>query len=412
MFKTDKFLVVRIMFAAADSAGGSQNGDAQIAAKQNLQEKIQAAKTGPETRRELPPAVFNGAGQVPVEIPKDTCIKRVDLEAIIGFTVTYGGGSPVLSPQGFLGRICPVISIVLNGSRYVKTINPFMYRVISAMAFGGFGRRAYRTGASQLASTREPTTEWLAGTIAYPSSTQDVIINESLSIYFENMFAYGRGADITQLYTKGASSAWMYFNFVAIDAVLNDGNGATVAYSNIDVRIIPTIVENRAGTPSNNAFDLVETMSDNQITGQVSNRAIDLNTGNKLLGLGIMVQNGDTAKSLSDTAITKLNLKVNGSQDLALVNFKNLRNDNKNRYGVSDDQYASSVSAGRGVAWLNLMKDGDVLSGISTLRDDGVSQLQLYIDSAASTGVDPATYTNPLNVKVMQQQLIPVPVSQ
>lgn len=404
----NKFLPARIFFAAE----GSSSGEAQVAAKQTLQEKIQASKTGPETRRELPPAVYNGAGQVPVEIPKDTCIKRIDLEAIIGYTVTYGAGSPVLSPQGFLGRICPVISVVLNGSRYVKTINPFMYRVISAMAFGGFGRRAYQNGNGILATTREPTTEWLAGTIAYPTTTQSAVINESLSIYFENMFAYGRGADITQLYTKGASSAWMYFNFVDISAVLNDGNGATVAYSAVDVRIIPTIIENRAGTPSNNAFDLVETMSDNQITGQVSNRSIDLNTGNKLLGLGIMVQNGDTAKSLSDTAITKLNLKVNGSQDLALVNFKNLRNDNKNRYGVSDDQYSSGVSAGKGVAWLNLMKDGDVLSGISTLRDDGVSQLQLYIDSAASTGVDAATYTNPLNVKVMQQQLIPVPVSQ
>lgn len=406
MFKQNKFL--RICFAQ-DS--GAPNGEAQVAAKQELVTKIQAAKTGPETRRELPPAVYNGAGQVPVEIPKDTCIKRIDLEAIIGYIATYTG-SPVLSPQGFLGRICPVISIVLNGSRYVKTINPFMYRCISAMAFGGFARRAYQTGAGILATTREPTTEWLAGTLAYPATTQGTVINESLSIYFENMFAYGRGADITQLYTKGASSAWMYFNFVAIDAVLNDGNVSVPVYTSVDVRIIPTIIENRAGTPSNNAFDLVETMSDNQITGQVSNRSIDLNTGNKLLGIGIMVQNGDTAKSLSDTAITKLNLKVNGSQDLALVNFKNLRNDNKNRYGVSDDQYASGVSAGKGVAWLNLMKDGDVLSGISTLRDDGVSQLQLYIDSAASTGVDAATYTNPLNVKVMQQQLIPVPVSQ
>lgn len=402
-----------IKYAMADNSAGGSIQD-QVAAKQDLQQKIIAAKTGPETRRELPSAVYNGAGVVPVEIPRDTCIKRVDLEAVIGLICTFPAAAPLLSPSGLFSRMCPVISIVVNGSRYVKTINPFMYRVLSAYAFGGFARRAYQTGAAALLnSTREPTTEWLAGTIALPATTTATIYNESLSIYFENMFAYGRGSDVTQLYTKGASSCWMYFNFVAVDAIVVDGNAAAItSFTSVTCVITPTIIENRQGTPSNNTFDLVETMSDTQFSAQASNRAIDLNTGNRLLGLGIMVNNGDAAKSLSDTAITKLNLKVNGSQDLALVNFKNLRNDNKNRYGVSDDQYASSVSAAKGVAWLNLMKEGDILSGISTLPQDGVSQLQLMVDSASNSGIDPATYTNPVNVKVMQQQLIPVPISQ
>lgn len=406
---------LKIMYAPADATGNGQaiNSQDQAAAKEKLQGQIQSRLVGPETRRELPQASYSGtAGVIPVEIPRDTCVKRIDLEAIIGLTATYAAGSPVYSPQGLFSRLCPVISIVINGSRYVKTIQPFMYRVLCAYAFGGFARRAYQTGAGILSSTREPQTEWLSGTVAYPATTQDTVYNESLSIYFENMFAYGRGADVTQLYTAGASSCWMYFNFVAASNVLNDGNAASVTYSNVSCIVTPTIIENRQGTPANNAFDLVETMSDVQISAQVSNRAIDLNTGNKLLGLGIMVQNGDTAKTLSDTAVTKLNLKVNGSQDLALVNFKNLRNDNKNRYGVSDDQYASGTSAAKGVAWLNLMKDGDILSGISTRREDGVSQLQLYIDSASSSGVDPATYTNPVNIKIMQQQLVPVPLGQ
>jgi hypothetical protein len=100
---------------------------------------------------------------------------------------------------------------------------------------------------------------------------------------------------------------------------------------------------------------------------------------------------------------------VNGSTSIQATKFRELMNDNKVRFGMGDDQFVSGAHALQGFAYMNLMKNGDLLSGLDTRLVAGTSQVQLLVSTAASSGVDPATYTNPVELSVLQQQLIPVP---
>jgi len=387
---------------AADK--GSTSGQSEV------QQGVQNTQLGPESRRVLSTANYTANTNTPVEIPKDTVIKRINLQFLLACTTTFASGAPLLSPLGAIGRILPNFYLVADGSRNIKVLDLFMQRCLQAIGYAGFPRRAYRVGASLTSTTRTPTTEHLAGSPAYGVTTNDLVINESLDIMFENYFAYEQGRDISLLYTKNLSTCFMYFGWGAIDSIIETGNSAPVVYTNVDVSIVPTIVENRDADMSKGSFDFTETVIRKQYSSQQSQAQIDLNTGNKLVGLGILVQDGNTARSVSDTAVRRLNLVVNGSTSIQQIDFKQLMNDNKGRNGIGDDQYASGVHALQGFAYMNLLKNGSILSGLDTRLMAGVSQVQLLVDTAASTGVDPATYTNPVQVSVLQQQMIPVPV--
>ncbi len=190
-------------------------------AQANVQATVVNNPSMPECRRKLSAASFTANSTVSVDIPRDTAIKRINLFSSLGLTATYGSGSPVLSPLGALARACVNYTIVADGSRNVKVIDLFMQRCMQALAYEGYGRRAYRTGASQLASTSQPSTEWFSGTIAYGATTQDLIVQESVDVMFENYFAYEKGRNISFLYTKNLSTCAMYFGFGAIDNIIN-----------------------------------------------------------------------------------------------------------------------------------------------------------------------------------------------
>lgn len=400
---------------ATQAAAATQSAPATQAGAQQVQQSVANNSIGPEERRKLStvsaPPSGNG-GQTSLDIPRDTTIKRMNLELVAAFTVTYASGSPVLSPLGLLARIATQCTINADGSRNIKIVDLYMQRCMNAVMYGGFPRRAYQTGAGLTTTTTEPTTEWLAGSVAYPATTQDIIVNESVDLCFENYFAYEQGRRTSLLYTKNLSTCTLGFNFAAMTNIIQDGNAAPVTYSNISIQIIPTIIENREADISSNSFDFVETFIQKQFTSQTSQFSIDLNTGNRLLGLGLLVRNGDTSKTLSDTAMTDMNLLLNGSTSIFTSNFRQLQNDNKGRFATSEDQFLSGSHSMQGFAFLNLMKNGSIYSGIDTRYQSGVSQLQLQVSTAASTGIDPATYTNPVTVGLMQQQFIPVPVKQ
>lgn len=401
---------------ATQAAAATQTAPATAQGVQGIQQSVGNNSIGPEERRKLStvsaPTSGNG-GQTSLDIPRDTSIKRMNLELVAAFTVAYSSGSPVLSPLGLLARIATQCTINADGSRNIKIVDLYMQRCMNAIMYNGFPRRAYQTGATLTTTTTEPATEWLAGTVAYPATTQDIIVNESVDLCFENYFAYEQGRRTSLLYTKNLSTCTLGFNFAAMSNVQQDAaSPVSVTYSNISIQIIPTIVENREADITSNSFDFVETFIQKQFTSQTTQFSVDLNTGNRLLGLGLLVRNGDVNKTLSDIAMTDMNLLINGSTSVFTSNFRQLQNDNKGRFGISDDQFASSVHALQGFAFLNLMKNGSIYSGIDTRYQNGVSQLQLQISTASSSGIDPATYTNPVTVGLMQQQFIPVPVKQ
>ena len=394
---------LNIMYAPDASNGGGQQASVQSAVLQS--------QLGPETRRKLSTVTYSQSGQAQVDIPRDTVIKRMNLQFSAAVNVVYTGAQAVLSPLGLFAKIVPQCTINADGSRNIKVLDLYIMRCMNALVYDGFGRRAYATGAGLIASTRLPTQEWLAGPVNFGVTGADVVVNESLDIDFECYLAYETGRTVTLLYTKNLSTCTLGFQFASLSQANQDGNATTgLTFANADITITPTIIENRNADVSNGAFDFVETVIRKQFSQQVSQFAVDLNTGNRLVGLALLAQNGDTAKSLADFVITDLNLVVNGSTSIMATRFKDVMNDNKGRYGLSEDAYSAGQHALQGFAHLNLLMNGDIRTGLDTRLANGTSQVQLLVSSASSAGVDAATYTNPVQLSVMQQQLIPVPV--
>lgn len=391
------------IFYAAD------NGAPKSSEQQEVQKVVSTTQLGAETRRKLATANYVANTPAVIDIPRDTCIKRIALNIVLGCTATYVSGAPTISPFGAIARMCPNFYLVADGSRNIKVLDLFMQRCMNALSYGGFPRRAYRTGASLTSTNNFANTEWFSGAIAYGATTQDIIINESLIIDFEQPLAYDAGRDISQLYTKNLSTCNMTFGFGSIDNLQTTGVAAPVVYTNVTLQVIPTIIENREGGLAQGAFDFSETVIRKQYSSQQTLATIDLNTGNKIVGLGFMAQNGDSALSLADNVLTDIQLSVNGVNAIQTTTFRDLMNDNKGRYGVGGDQYATLLHGLTGFAYMNLLKNGSALSGVDASFRAGVSQVQVAVSTGASSGVNAVTYTNPVTISVLQQQLVPVP---
>lgn len=285
-----------------------------------------------------------------------------------------------------------------------------MQRCQNALARECFPRRAYKTGASLTSTSNWPTTEWFSGTIAYPATTQDIVLNESLVVEFENPFAFELGSNISQLYTRNLQTCNMTFGFADVSNLQTTGVGASVSYSNVSCAVTPTIIEDRAGTLANGAYDYNEFVIRKSYSSAQNLAQIDLNAGNKVTGISMMAQNGDSALSLSDIVITDFQLLTNGVNPIHVSTFRDSQNYNKARNGSADDQFASGLHGFSGFVFLNLLKSGNALSGLDTSLADGVSTLQLQVSTGASSGINSVTYTNPVTISVLQQQLVPVPV--
>lgn len=390
------------IFHAADQGSSS--------AQQDVQASVASNQLGAETRRKLATANYTSNTSVTVDIPRDTSIKRMELNMVGACTATYAAGSPTLSPFGVFARICPNFYLVADGSRNIKVLDLYMQRCMNALSYGSFPRRAYKTGATLTSTSDFPATEWYAGTIAYGATTQDIIINESLIVDFENPHAYEVGRNISQLYTRNLATCNMTFGFADITNIQTTGVGASVTYTNVSLSVVPTIIENREGTLAEGAFDFSETVIRKSYSSAQTLATIDLNTGNKIVGLAFLAQNGDSALSPADNVLTDIQLVVNGVNSVQLTRFRDLNNDNKMRKGVPDDQFASGLHGLTGFGYMSLLKNGNALSGLDARFAAGVSQVQALVSTQASSGLNAATYTNPLTISVLQQQLVPVPV--
>lgn len=393
------------LFKHAPDAGAPA---AQSAAQQNVQQAVQNNPKGAENRRKLATASYSSNSNVIIDIPRDTSVKALILSLVGAFTVTYASGSPTLSPFGVFARICPNFYVVADGSRNIKVLDLFMQRCMNAIVYGSFPRRAYKTGASLTSSSDFPTTEWFAGTIAYPSTTQDIVINEQIRVDFENPMAW-QNKDISQLYTRNLQTCNMTFGWGDISNIQTSGVGASVTYSNVSISVVPTIIENREGSLAQGAFDFNEFVTRKTYTSQQQLAQYLLNAGNKIVGIGLMAQDGSSALALSDIVLTDINLVTNGVLPQVQTRFRDLSNDNKLRYGLSDDQYASGLRGLSGFALIPLLKNGDALSGLDTALANGVSTVEVDLSTGPSSGVNAVTYTNGCTVSVLQQQMVPVP---
>lgn len=373
-----------------------------------------------EARRTLSSPTY-GTAPSTVQVQRDTVIKRMMLKLILQTDVTYAAGSPVTSTQGVFDRICPRVELNVNGNRIVKSVRPHIARLNSMLVNGCLPRRAFVTGAAAATKSRA-SLEWYAGTVAYPATTQFMLFNEAFELNFENPWGYGGSRYMTELDIRDVASCDLWFYWANMTNLQQDGVGATVTYDNQSVQVIPQIIENRA-RPRPQAgqvlFDYVETSFSRSYTGQANNQQIDLQTGNYLMGLGLFVNNGDTNMLPASNLLQQISLMINGSSAIqGPVSHADLLDSNQCRFGVPSPLGPRSVSTStlvaavdveplQGFAHMNLIRNGDWNTAINTSRQAGVDAVKLQFNTPSASGIDAATYTNPLQVTVHTHEIRP-----
>lgn len=364
-----------------------------------------------EQRRSLPVVTYTGkAGLVSLDLPKDTCIKRIEIRLKGQHDVTYASGSPIGAPQGFMGRwLSGGISVVANGSRYVKAVDPYLLRCEQHIITGFSPERSYSSSASAPTTFIGQTEMPFGAAEVIPATTQFVVANETVTIFFENQFAYNFGAQASLFNTRGLSSCVMNFNFTDISNIQRDETSpVAVTYGNINLSLSVVLVESPDVDTDARFLDYKQTFKRVQFSSQTSAGAIDLPRGNLLCGLSILVNDGDANKTLSDKALTLIELRANGSRVLQASSFLDLQQSyraSKGVYAPKGTASASVTHALQGFAFMNLLKNGDIRTALDSKSFD---QLQLLCTTAASTGVDAATYTNPVTVTVQTHELAQV----
>lgn len=364
-------------------------------------------------RRKMPQVSYRSNSVVSVDVPRDDVFKRCFIKMNGSVQVTYAAGAPVLGGMSLISRLVNRIDVVQNGQDTIKSMDPHMIRMQNLLVSGQSPDRSITKQAGAF-STRETTTELEFGGTAYQATTGYMLLSESICIYFEHPFCYEAGKSVSLWNTKGLSSAEIRFAFAAQTTLNEDGNTAVVTYVDDLATLFDVELISAPSVPREQDFMLYK-QSVRRVTFSAQGRdvLVELPRGNLLTGIHLVARDGDTNRRLSDNVITDIALLINGQRLIQKTSFKNLQLENRMQYGVRDLKGTAAqgiIHAMQGYAYMGLIRDGDVRTALDSRVQNNVDLLQLSVSTAASTGVDPATYTNGVELSVMTDELSP-PVS-
>lgn len=360
--------------------------------------------------RRLPQVSFQSNSVVTADIPRDDVIKRIYLRLTGSQSVTFSSGSPFLGGMSFFQRLFNNIQVVQNGQDTIKSLDPHLMRMGNLLAFGQAPERAYTKQAGAF-STRLAQTELQCDGVAFQATTGYMLINESLVIPFEHVFCYEAGRGVSLWNTKGLSSAEIRFACNSTATLQEDPQAATVVYADdlafkVDVELVTV-----PWIPREKDFLLYKQAARRvQFSAQVADSLIDLPRGNKISGIHMLVRNGDTNKRLSDIAVTAISLLINGQRILQRTTFITAQQMQRLNMGVYSPKGSSAAGVThnmQGYAYLGLLEGGDARTALDVSIAAGVDLVQLQVSTASASGVDPATYTNPVEVTIMCDELAP-----
>jgi len=358
--------------------------------------------------RRLQQVSFRANSVVTADIPRDDVIKRINLRLAGSQSVTYAAGSPVIGGLGVFPRLCNRIDVVQNGQDTIKSLDLYLLRMQNLCVGQELPERAVTKQAGAF-STRLALTEMEYGGTAYQATTGYMLFNESLTIYFEYPYAYEVGKNVSLWNTKGLSSAEIRFAFSDVSNLQEDGVGATVTYADdltfqVDVELVTA-----PSVPREQEFMLYkQTVRRVAFSAEAREYLVDLPRGNLITGIHLLVKNGDTNRRLSDIALKDISLLVNGQRIVQRTTFLTLQQSVRTRLGLRSPKGSAAQGIThnlQGYAYLHLVRDGDVRSALDTSLKAGVDQVQLSLTTAASSGTDSATYTNPVEVSIMVDEL-------
>lgn len=371
--------------------------------------KFDPTKLNAESRRDIGSVLWTGRTEQ-LDVPLDTTIKRFHFRLSGYWANTYASGSPVADDAGFSGRIMDRVELVVDGNETIKSVNPYMLQKQQQLLWGIMGERAYTKDIVGVPTTLIGGTETASGApFVYSATTKYTIINESFVMYCEHVHAYEDGRRQTLLHTKGLSSAVLKFSFNGLDNLQRaESSPVSMTFgSDTSLTWVVSIVENKAIVEDEaEPFLYFREIQKQWNTKSAGAGQIErVQKGGWLTGIHFLVRDGDANKSLSDTALKSLKLIADGDRHLAAYKFIGLQAENRARYGIQAAR-ASGKTSMQGYAYLNLMEGGSIFSGVPT---PSLQSLDLEFETAASSGTDAATYTNPVTVDIMTQDVVMKP---
>lgn len=357
-----------------------------------------------EFGRTLPSVTWAPNQPASVKLPVDAGLKRLNIRLNGSFNVVFASGSPVFDVYGIFNQLVPTVQVVLDGKDVIKSLSPFQAQQLQYLLMGQRPEQRYSTSASAF-TTRIAGTDGKPG--AYPATTQMVLDNEQITLFFEDLWAYTYGSDITILNLKRTTNPELRFQFGSY-ANMQDPNSSAVAvtYAADQALILEISTVEAQDVDVNAVFPIFKEYSvPKSFNSQQSGSAIDLNTGNALQGILFIVRDGAATKPLSNTALTRIQLRLNGTRVIRDTTFLQLRGENIGRRAIYAPT-ASGVGPMDGTAYMQCMKNGDIRNTIDLSREAGIYQAQVVVDTGPASGTDAVTYTKNVDINVVVQELI------
>lgn len=363
---------------------------------------VKGQKIISERQRQLQPLDFQPSSVFTRELPRDTILKYLQLR-LTGSLVTTFTGTPVADAQSIFDNLIANISVSVNGSRTIKSVRPHLMAMQQLMATSQTNERKASAAA---AAVINPVAD--AGFV-YGVTTNTTSFAESILIAFENIMAK-TGKESTWLNLKGVASAEIRFASRAYLSLTGFGNTAPVTYAvgSQPIAIGIQTIEAQDVEPTTYFSDFKQTTKEEAFTAQATGKLIDLNRGNYLQGIMFFAQDGAagsattaTGKLASNLLLTNIKLKINGQVDIKSTTFLQLQAENRNKNGLIAP-YGAGVSRLDGVAYLDLLRDGDILTALD-VRPPLVDQVQLELDSRQASDV---SYTNTAIVTIMTNEIV------
>lgn len=357
-----------------------------------------------EFGRTLPSVTWAANQPASVKLPIDAALKRLNIRLNGSFSVTFASGSPVFDVYGIFNQLVPTVQVVLDGKDIIKSLSPFQAQQLQYMLMGQIGEQRYSTSASGF-TTRIGLTDGRPG--AYPATTQFVLDNEQITLFFEDLWAYSYGADNTILNLKRYVNPELRFQFAGYGSLQNPASSSVAVTYAADLALqldITTVEAQDIGVE--NVYPIFKEYAlSKSFSGAQSGNAIDLNTGNALQGILFVVRDGDATKTLSNKALTRIQMRLNGTRVIRDTTFLQLQSENRSRRAIYAPT-SSSVTRLDGTAYMQMMKNGDIRNTVDLSREAGIYQAQVLVDTAASSGTDAATYTLNVDINLIVQEII------
>lgn len=355
---------------------------------------------GVEKQRKLQSVVLTGQGVLTRDIPKDTVIKSIQLRLKGGITTTFGSGTPVARADAIFHSLINNIQVVANGGRVIKSVQPHLMRMQQLFNIGHPAERGSSAAASE---AYVPT---VSSGFTFGTTGQVTTVAESITIPFEFIWSpIETERAMTWFDTRELSSCEIRFSQNPYTSLQSAANTAPVVYSASTLQVDITLVEAVGVAAGAKFMDFRQTTKDIQFTGQANNFQVEINRGSSLASIWLYAKDGAagstttaTDRLASNSLVTDLTLKMNGSIDLKATDFLQLQAENKARYGINA-QYSSNVMPIDGVAHMNFIKNriGDAVN-----TSKGVDSLYLYISTNSASYT---SYTNAAVVSIMTDEI-------